>query len=357
MMMGVNVAASNPMKNSDGSPRGKVKRAFEKTWSADMTDDDVKFKLSELRYKVFTEGKYLDLEEELFLGQLMKDARTASEPAETQRKRSSGASEILAYANHKLVIKWAKKFFEQHPNGTTLEDCIGAGNLGISRALTDYDPDMGYKFSTYASRWIMHFLERLSYKIAKPATIPSSKLYGALNVEKAIYNLKANNEEVTGDIIDALLAENNMDRVDYARTQQLSKSCKSMDDPFSDDGEAANLADLLNPRIIENSTIGSWSSETIDDKVKKNDYKQALADAINSLPDVQKAMINELFIAPQPMGRKGELKRTQADVRRKLGISKNEGDRQYANAVKTLRERLSAAGYNGLHDFHEDPVY
>lgn len=358
MMMGVNVAASNPRKNSDGSPRQKTKREFEKTWSADMTDEDVRTKMSELRHKVFSEHRYLDLEEELFLGQLMKDARDAGEPTRLQLRRSRGAAEMMAYANSKLVIKWARKFWQQHPNGTTLDDCIAAGNMGVSRALTDYDPSMGYKFSTYASRWIMHFLERLSYKIAKPATVPVSKLYGTHNVDKAVDAIKASGKQVTSEVMADLLKQNRLEMIDYIKTKQFNKCCKSMDDPFlGSDGDTTSLTDLLNPRIVESSTIGSWSSESLDDKVKRTDCRQALLDAIDSLPDVQKTMINELFVKPQPMGKNGELKRTQADVRRQLGITKGEGDKQYARAVKALREKLAAAGYHGMRDFYADPVY
>lgn len=358
MMMGVNVAASNPLKNSDGSPRQKTKREFRKTWSADMSDADVKSKLSDLKYKVFREGKYLDLEEELFLGQLMKDARVAAEPTASQSKRAKTAKELLAWANHKLVIKWANKFYKQHPNGTTPEDCRAAGNMGISRALTDYDPAMGYKFSTYASRWIMHFLERLSYKISKPATVPSSKIYGVHNVEKALDALRAENKPVTREIMDRLLADNRLEMIDYIKTKQFNKSCKSMDDPFTGcDGETTNLTDLLNPRIVESSTIGSWSMGTLDSEIKKLDCRRALQEAIDSLPDVQRTMINELFVKPQPMGKNGELKRTQAEVRRTMGITKGEGDKQYARAVAALREKLESAGYHGVADFYDDPIY
>ena len=119
--------------------------------------------------------------------------------------------------------------------------------------------------------------------------------------------------------------------IDYIKTKQFNKSCKSMDDPFTGcDGETTNLTDLLNPRIVESSTIGSWSMGTLDSEIKKLDCRRALQEAIDSLPDVQRTMINELFVKPQPMGKNGELKRTQAEVRRTMGITKGEGDKQYA---------------------------
>ena len=65
------------------------------------------------------------------------------------------------FLNHnlKLVVKIARKHI-WIGNGMGLNDLIQEGNIGLMRAVEKFDPDMGFKFSTYASWWIRQFIIR-----------------------------------------------------------------------------------------------------------------------------------------------------------------------------------------------------
>ena len=69
---------------------------------------------------------------------------------QTARAGQRAAAEFAA-ANLRLVVSVARRY--QH-RGLELADLIQEGNLGLMRAVERFDPDLGFKFSTYATWWI-----------------------------------------------------------------------------------------------------------------------------------------------------------------------------------------------------------
>jgi RNA polymerase nonessential primary-like sigma factor len=69
------------------------------------------------------------------------------------------AHQTMMVSNLKLVISIAKKF-NKFPDQLPLEDLVSEGNIGLFSAISRFDPDKGYKFSTYATWWIRLFVTR-----------------------------------------------------------------------------------------------------------------------------------------------------------------------------------------------------
>lgn len=80
------------------------------------------------------------------------------------------AREQMVAANLRLVIRIAKDY--SNP-GMTLSDMVAEGNLGLLRAVEEFDPDAGVRFSTYAAWWIKQSIKRALINSGQPIHIPA----------------------------------------------------------------------------------------------------------------------------------------------------------------------------------------
>lgn len=87
----------------------------------------------------------------------------------TLRVRAQEAQDILIQSNLRLVVSVAKKYIGR---GSSFEDLIQEGNIGLLRAVKKFDPTRGYKFSTYATWWIRQAITRSIADQARVIRIP-----------------------------------------------------------------------------------------------------------------------------------------------------------------------------------------
>jgi len=80
------------------------------------------------------------------------------------------AREEMIHANLRLVVKIAKEY--SNP-GMTLSDLVAEGNLGLMRAVEEFDPEAGVRFSTYAAWWIKQSIKRAMINAGQPIHIPA----------------------------------------------------------------------------------------------------------------------------------------------------------------------------------------
>ncbi|HUS91070.1 MAG TPA: RNA polymerase sigma factor RpoD/SigA [Phycisphaerae bacterium] len=93
--------------------------------------------------------------------QLARQIREHSDPI---------AREQMIHANLRLVVKIAKDY--RNP-GMTLGDLVAEGNIGLLRAVEEFDPDAGVRFSTYAAWWIKQAIKRAMINAGQPIHIPA----------------------------------------------------------------------------------------------------------------------------------------------------------------------------------------
>ncbi len=98
---------------------------------------------------------------------------TAADERDLARRIAAGdarARDRMVRANLRLVVNIARCYTGK---GIGLQDLIEEGNLGLLRAVEGFDPDMGTRFSTYASYWIKQSIKRALINSAKTIRIPA----------------------------------------------------------------------------------------------------------------------------------------------------------------------------------------
>jgi RNA polymerase primary sigma factor len=123
-------------------------------------------------------GKLLNHQEEILL------SRRAKKGDEAARKR-------LIEKNLKLVVSIAKK---SRGHGLPFEDLIQEGNIGLMKAVEKFDPDRGFRFSTYATWWIRQAVQRAVADKGRTIRVPvhmgekfrkMARTYNELSIELA----------------------------------------------------------------------------------------------------------------------------------------------------------------------------
>lgn len=111
---------------------------------------------------------------ETYLGEInetrLLNAQQERELADRIGVGDGEARDHMVRANLRLVVNIARGYLGK---GLPLQDLIAEGNLGLMRAVEGFDPDMGTRFSTYASYWIKQSIKRAVINTGKTIRIPA----------------------------------------------------------------------------------------------------------------------------------------------------------------------------------------
>ncbi len=259
-------------------------------------------------------GRLLTHEEEIDLG------RRAREGDETARSK-------LIEKNLRLVIPLAKKY---RGMGLPFGDLIQEGNIGLMRAADKFDPEKGFRFSTYATWWIRQAVQRAVADKGRTIRVPVHMGEKIRKMARAYNELSTELEREPNDEEVAKRLGWEVDRVKDVKS--AIPDATSLNQPLSSDEGSSELGELVEDER---------ESEAIGEVVEELETSR-LMESVERLPERQRRILVRRY------GLDGEKPATLADLSEELNVSRERVRQLQREAERTLRDEA---------DFgHEPPV-
>jgi len=320
-----------------------------------VVDDPVRMYLREIgRVPLLNAAEEVRLAEAIKHGQeARKKLRESKLDLKTRRalEEESHRGELaqihLAESNLRLVVSVAKRYASR---GMSLLDLVQEGNIGLLHAVEKFDPDKGYKFSTYATWWIRQAINRSIADQARTIRIPAHMIETINRVLRVTRTLAQelghdpSMEEVAlkMDLLDpaeAAAIEDAMstgEPLDPAQQHHLKVAVAKVRDTIRMVQEPMSLD--MPVGVEDSSSLGDFvEDETVPgpaDETSRNLLREQMKDILDSLSPRERHVLKLRF------GLDDGQSRTLEEVGQKFGVTRERVRQIEAKALRKLRHPM-----------------
>jgi RNA polymerase nonessential primary-like sigma factor len=272
---------------------------------------DGDFDATRLYLNEIGESRLLTAEEEIHYSRLAQ-------------RGDNAARQRMIVSNLRLVVKIARRYLNR---GLPLLDLIEEGNLGLIRAVEKFDPERGFRFSTYATWWIRQTIERAIMNQTRTVRLPIHVVKEINVYLKAARKLaqRLDHEPTSEDIASVL----DKPISEVKRMLGLNERIASVDTPFSKDADKP-LVDMLQDESAGDPT----------DRIQDEDIRANLENWLGKLNDKQREVVERRF------GLHGYEHSTLERVAQELGVTRERVRQIQMDALRRLRDILEKEGFS-----------